>query len=131
MVSMRRIHAVAREIAERFAPRKIMLFGSYAYGRPTENSDVDFLILMRGKRVHDWGIRIRDAIDFGFPVDLVVRSPVEFQQRLADGDNFLREIHEKGKVLYEGPDARVGGKSGGRFSHRSARNAGKNVAELR
>jgi predicted nucleotidyltransferase len=108
-----------------------MLFGSYAYGNPTRDSDVDFLILMQGNRVHDWGIRIRDAITFDFPVDLVVRSPAEYRQRLAAGDCFLREIHEKGKVLYESSHARVGGKSGGRFPHRGARGARKKVAKLR
>ena len=128
---MRDIQRVAGNIARQFQPDRIMLFGSYAYGRPTEHSDVDLVILMTGNRVHDRGILIRERIEFGFPVDLLVRSPAEFKRRIAMGDCFLREIQEKGKILYEAPDARVGGKSGRRFSNRPARNARKKVPELR
>jgi predicted nucleotidyltransferase len=131
MVMMRDIQKAAWNIARQFRPRRITLFGSYAYGHPNEHSDVDLLILMAGNRVHDRGILIRERIDFGFPVDLLVRSPAEFKRRIALGDCFLREIQEKGKILYEATDARVGGKSGRRFSNRAARNARKKIPELR
>jgi len=130
MVSMRNIQAAARKIAANFRPERIVLFGSYAYGVPDENSDVDLLILMRGTRVHDRAICIRQAIDFDFPVDLVVRSPDEFDRRIAWGDFFLREIREKGKVLYEAADARVGQKGRRRLRHGTARTAGEKVAQL-
>jgi predicted nucleotidyltransferase len=110
MVSMRLIKSAAREIARRFQPQRIVLFGSHAYGRPNEHSDVDLLILMKGRRVHDRAIHIREAIDFGFPVDLLVKSPEEFKRRIAWGDFFLREIQKNGKVLYEASHARVGAK---------------------
>jgi predicted nucleotidyltransferase len=94
MVSMRDIKAAARKIAERFHPQRIILFGSYANGKANEHSDVDFMILMRGKgkRVHNQDVRISLAINFGFPVDLVVRSPEEFERRIGWGDYFLRDI---------------------------------------
>jgi predicted nucleotidyltransferase len=110
MVSMRRIQSVANEIARRFHPQRIILFGSYAYGRPDGDSDVDFLVLMKGRRVHDRALKIRQQIDFDFPVDVLVRSPGEYRRRIAWGDFFLREIHEKGKILYEAPDAGMGQK---------------------
>ena len=130
MVPMRDIKAAAREIARRFAPERVLLFGSYAYGKPTKDSDVDFLILMKGKgrRVHDKALRISLAINFGFPVDLVVRSPEEFERRIEMGDYFLREIQEKGKVLYEATDARVGEKSRGRLRNGESRGPGAKVA---
>ena len=103
---MRDIRAVAREIAMRFRPLRIVLFGSYAYGTADRNSDVDFLILMRGRSVHDRALTIRREIDFPFPVDLLVRSEAEFKKRLKWGDQFLREIQDKGKVLYESVGAR-------------------------
>jgi predicted nucleotidyltransferase len=131
MVMMRDIRRAAGNIARRFRPHRITLFGSYAYGRPNENSDVDLLILMAGHSVHDRGIHIREQIEFGFPVDLLVRSPAEFKRRIALGDCFLREIQEKGKILYEAADARMGGKGGRGFSNRSARNAGEKIAKLR
>ncbi len=121
MVNPREIKQAARRIARQFQPERIVLFGSYAYGKPTDDSDVDLLILVKGNRVHDRAIRIRMAIDFPFPVDLVVRSCGEFTRRIASGDFFLKEIQEKGKVLYETPDARMGQESRRRFRHRPAR----------
>jgi predicted nucleotidyltransferase len=120
MVAMSTIRAVARQIARTFRPQRIVLFGSYAHGTPNRHSDVDLLVLLNGKDVHDEGLRIRQSIDFDFPVDIIVRSPQEFERRIRWGDFFLREIQEKGKVLYEAPDARVGRQSGRRFRHRAA-----------
>lgn len=110
MVTRQEIRKKANQIAERFRPQKIILFGSYAYGDPDEHSDIDLLILMRGQHVHDRALRIRQEIDFDFPVDLIVRSPAEFRRRIAWGDSFLTEIRDKGKVLYEAADARMGAK---------------------
>lgn len=109
MVTLRQIKFAAGKIARQFKPQRITLFGSYARGDANEHSDVDLLILMKGKapRVHDRAIEIRRMVRFGFPVDLLVRSPEEFERRVAWGDSFPKEIQEKGKVLYEAPDARV------------------------
>jgi predicted nucleotidyltransferase len=113
MVAMREIKSAVRKIAERFHPQRIILFGSHARGNADKHSDVDLLILMkgRGRRVHDKAIDISLAIDFGFPIDLLTRSPEEFARRISWGDWFLKEIDEKGITLYEAPDARVDQKS--------------------
>ena len=80
-----------------------MLFGSYAYGKPTEGSDVDLLVIMR--RTRDRGervsVRIRHAIPRDFPLDLLVRTPSDVAKRLRWGDPFICELLEKGRVLYE------------------------------
>src|SRR5689334_17468779 len=130
MVSMRQINQIAQRIAREFSPRRITLFGSYAYGKATEDSAVDLLVLLEGRRVHDRGIQIRQAIDIPFPVDLLVRSPREVEQRIAWGDCFLREIRQKGQVLYEAADARVGEEGRRRLRHRPARSTGAKVAQL-
>ena len=104
MINPRDIQQVAIEIAEKFRPERIVLLGSYAYGKPTEDSDVDLLILVNGKRVHNRDIRIRLAIDFPFAVDLIVRSVDEFKKRIGWGDCFLMKIAEDGAILYESPD---------------------------
>ena len=131
MVDIRDIRQAAQKIARQFQPERIVLFGSYAYGQPDEHSDVDLLIVMKGQRVHDRGVAIREAIDFAFPVDLVVRSPDEVRKRIAWGDYFLQEIDEKGKVLYEATDARVGEKGRRRFFQRATRDPGKKKSQLR
>lgn len=102
MVSMEQIKALSREIGREFHPELVVLFGSYAYGTATKDSDVDLLVVMphKGK---GWRLagKIRGYIRPKFPLDLLVRSPEQIRQRLTLGDCFLKEIAEKGKVLYE------------------------------
>lgn len=102
MVTRRQIRAYARRIARHFKPERIILFGSYAYGKPTRDSDVDLLVVMphRGRGVEK-AIEIRLKVRAPFPMDLLVRSPDKIRQRLDWGDCFIQEILEKGKVLYE------------------------------
>ena len=100
-VPVRVIRRFARDVAERFAPEKIILFGSHAYGTPHEDSDVDILVVMPARNELDQAVRIRLAVDYRFPLDLLVRTPRNLAWRLAEGDSFLREIVSKGKVLYE------------------------------
>ena len=103
MVSRHAIKRFAHEVARRFKPKKIILFGSYAYGKPTEDSDVDLLVVMPCKgRSLDAALDVRVAVEAGFPLDLIVRTPTELQRRLGMGDFFLREIMDQGIVLYEG-----------------------------
>ncbi len=102
------IRRLARQIAERFQPDKIILFGSYAYGKPHEHSDVDLLVVMPAYNEINQSIRIRLAIEPPFPLDLIVRTPENLAWRLEEGDWFLREVVGKGKVLYEMIDGGVG-----------------------
>ena len=107
-VPLHAIRRFARAVAERFHPEQIVLFGSHAYGRPHADSDVDILVIMPARNKHDQAYRIRNAIPAPFPMDLMVRTPIEMRRRLAEGDLFHTEIVSKGKLLYEKGDARVG-----------------------
>ena len=113
-VPMEAIQRFAREVAERFRPDKIILFGSYAYGRPQPDSDVDILVVTSARNEHDQAVKIRMAVPVSFPMDLLVRSPSDLRWRLAEGDSFVEEIVSKGKVLYEKTDLRMGAKGRGR-----------------
>ena len=96
------IEAVARDIAEKFGPERIILFGSYAYGTPTDDSDVDFLVVMdTDERPHRVAGRILAEVRQHFPMDVIVRTPQELEYRIGLNDWFLKEITEKGQVLYE------------------------------
>jgi predicted nucleotidyltransferase len=117
-IPMRIIRRFAREVAERFDPDKIILFGSYAYGTPHADSDVDILVVMPARNQIDQAVRIDCAIDPPFPLDLIVRTPKNMKWRLEEGDSFLREITSKGKVLYEKNDRRMGKKGRSRSSRR-------------
>ena len=96
------INDVVRQIAEKFKPEKIILFGSYAYGKPTQVSDVDLLVIMKTNlREHQQEIAILTSIEYHFGLDLLVRRPETLQKRIGLGDVFLKEIMSKGKVVYE------------------------------
>jgi uncharacterized protein len=105
---MREIRRFARRVAERFHRDKIILFGSYAYGTPHADSDVDILVIMPARNQIDQACRIDDAIDPPFPLDLIVRTPKDIAWQLAEGASFLCEIMGKGMVLYEKGNGRVG-----------------------
>jgi predicted nucleotidyltransferase len=110
-VPMRVIRRFARQVAEHFHPEKIILFGSYAYGTPHADSDVDILVVMPARNEIDQSVKISLAIDPPFPLDILVRTPKKLQWRLKEGDSFLREITTKGKVLYAKDDAGMGAQS--------------------
>src|SRR6266851_8371042 len=100
-VPMSVIRRFARAVAEQFQPDKIILFGSYAYGTPHADSDVDILVIMPARNELDQAVRIRLRVAYNFPLDLLVRTPKNLSWRLAEGDGFLSEIVKRGKVLYE------------------------------
>jgi predicted nucleotidyltransferase len=109
-IPMRVIRRYARAIAEEFHPDKIILFGSYAYGTPHEDSDVDLLVVMPARNQHDQAVRIRWRLAAPFPLDLIVRTPKEMAWRLEEGESFTTTIVSKGKVLYEKDDQGMGQK---------------------
>src|SRR4051794_14231858 len=91
-VPLRVIRRFARQVAERFHPDKIILFGSYAYGTPHADSDVDILVVMPCRNQHDQAVKIRLAIPRPFAMDLIIRTPHNLGWRLAGGDMFHTEI---------------------------------------
>lgn len=114
------IRHYAAEVAERFQPHQIILFGSYAYGTPRADSDVDILVVMPARNQLDQAFKIRLAVPPTFPMDLIVRTPKNLERRLAEGESFLTEIVSKGLVLYEKNDGRMGAKGRRRSRHRAA-----------
>src|SRR5438477_10490932 len=100
-ISLAAIKRFAKKIAEKFDPDTIVLFGSFAYGKPHRWSDVDILVVMPCRNEIDQSIRIGLAFEPYFPLDLIVRKPKTLKWRLEEGDSFLREVMGQGKVLYE------------------------------
>ncbi len=103
LVSEETIQEIARRIAETFAPQKIILFGSYAYGTPTPDSDVDLLVIMESS--DSPALRSTKVARAARPrhvaLSAIVRTPAEIKRRLEMGDFFTREILEKGRQLYD------------------------------
>jgi predicted nucleotidyltransferase len=100
------IQEMIARIANQFHPWRIILFGSYAYGNPRPESDVDLLVVMETEqRETQQAMEIRQFINPLFGVDILVYTPSHLVKRLELGDSFLKEITEKGLVVYESPNA--------------------------
>lgn len=102
MISQQQIDDIATRIANRYHPEKIILFGSYAYGNPSEDSDLDLLVVLpfEGRPAYK-SVEILEMLHPALPLDLIVRTPEQLASRLALHDFFLHEVIQKGKVLYE------------------------------
>ena len=95
--------AAVDRIVHELMPEKVVLFGSFAYGAPTPDSDVDLLIILetsQPSKDRTWAVS-RLLLPRPFPVDIIVRTPQEIAQALARRDPFVQEILEHGMVLYE------------------------------
>jgi len=102
------IRSVTGQIVRQFHPQKVVLFGSYAYGQPTEDSDVDLLVLMDlDEPPLHVAAKIAAAIEHPFPIDIVVRTPTEFVAAVQRKGVFATEVVTKGITLYEAGNARV------------------------
>lgn len=108
MVKDRKLRKLILEIVERikkeYDPEKIILYGSYAYGKPTEDSDIDlFIIKDTDKRRVDRFVEVDRLIynpNLKISVSPLVYTPKELQERLLLGDDFVREILQRGEVLH-------------------------------
>src|SRR5438105_15030542 len=110
------IDYVSRIVA-RFHPHRVVLFGSYAYGAPTEDSDVDLLITRTRWPTSPLTAAGRMRIELGvpFPMDLIARTEADVARRGAGGDVFVEEIIGEGITLYAADDPRVGSRGGVRL----------------
>ena len=104
MKHQKEIKKITDQIVKKYKPEKIILFGSYAWGKPTEDSDVDlFIVKKSGKRRIDRGRELRKML-FGndFPaMDVLIYTPKELEKRISMEDFFIKEILSKGKVFYD------------------------------
>lgn len=101
------INKIKDVLVNKYKPQKIILFGSYAWGKPNPDSDLDFLIIkdvgiprpIREQEIYR--ILITYFKERNMPVDVIVHTPKETEERLNLGDPFIGEIINKGKVIYE------------------------------
>ena len=120
MVQMRQIRELSRRIARRFKPEKIILFGSYAYGKPTNLSDVDMLVILPFEgNGFDKSTEILSKTNPQFCIDLLARRPDDTARHYREFDPLIREAMDKGTVLYERDREGMGREGGSRLSKRS------------
>lgn len=96
------IEEVVRHIAAAFPPDRIVLFGSYAYGQPDPESDVDLMVVMdTDLRETAQAMCTLQQVEHHFGLDVIVRTPSSLARRVALGDPFMIEVLDRGKVMYE------------------------------
>jgi predicted nucleotidyltransferase len=110
MITREKISAITRKIAERFNPDKIILFGSYAWGKPDRDSDLDLFVVMESReRPIKRASSVRSVLrDLYVPMDILVRTPEELKYRIDIGDPFIKKILRDGQVIYARDRAGVG-----------------------
>ena len=95
---------IVKQVVAAYQPDKIILFGSYAYGKPSADSDLDLLIIKKtAERFIDRWTNVRKIVSDPkrlIPFEPLVLTPREVEERLAIGDQFIEEIIRKGEVLY-------------------------------
>jgi len=104
-----RVEQTIQNILERlltgYAPQKVILFGSYAYGNPRRDSDIDLLVIKEtSERFIDRWVTARRLLtdpSRRLPLQVIVLTPQELSERLDIGDQFIKEIIDRGEVLYD------------------------------
>ena len=95
---------IVKQVVAAYRPEKIILFGSYAYGKPRVDCDLDLLIIKRTReRFIDRWTNVRKIVSDpkrSIPFEPLILTPHELEERLARGDQFIEEIITKGEVLY-------------------------------
>jgi len=95
---------IVEKIKRNYRPERIILFGSYAYGTPDRDSDIDMLIIKKtDERPIDRRVAVARIVSDPkrfIPFEPLVLTPAELDQRIKIGDQFVREILDKGETLY-------------------------------
>jgi predicted nucleotidyltransferase len=97
------LREATRRLVAEFRAEKVYLFGSRAWGEPTEDSDYDFMVIVASsgespiRRAH----RARRALrGMGLPKDIIVRTKAEFERRAKVHASLESQVMEQGRVLY-------------------------------
>jgi len=114
---LKKLDVVVKRIVKNYQPDKIILFGSYAWGKPTEDSDFDLMIVKGDKKSGKEGFfeehkKVGDIIKGELAIDVLIHSSEEVEKRLQMGDFFYENIVNKGRYLYGSRKLDVGGWNG-------------------
>lgn len=103
MITPEIIEEVKKRLIQTYDPIAIYLFGSYAWGHPNDESDLDILVVVHSsdEKSHKRSIVGRRALwDLNIAKDLIVYTKDEFDARVADTYSLVHKVKTKGKVLY-------------------------------
>ncbi|WP_319203990.1 nucleotidyltransferase domain-containing protein [uncultured Ilyobacter sp.] len=103
MINLWKIEEAKNKLIKEFNPKKIYVFGSYAWGSPTEDSDLDLMIITKdcGNKINEMRRGIRALRGIGFSKDIIVESEHEFFENSKDINKIENEIYNRGYLIYE------------------------------
>jgi predicted nucleotidyltransferase len=94
-------------ILKQYGSEKIILFGSYAYGKPTKDSDIDLLVIknISENETRDFRLTLKKALwsklgKLNYSFDVLVDNEQRIKERIKMGDLFYKEIYSNGRILY-------------------------------
>lgn len=96
------LEIITEKIVKKYKPEKIILFGSYAWGKPHKDSDFDLFVIKKSNKTRRQRQIDVQTLIFGsdVPVDVLVYTPKEIGVRLEIDDLFIKKIINTGRVLY-------------------------------
>lgn len=101
MITREKIKEVADKIVREFHPEKIILFGSFAWGKPNEDSDIDLFIVKETDNTREFAREVdKSFFSRDFSMDIIVYTPEQVEKRKKTNDLFIKEIFTHGKFLY-------------------------------
>ncbi len=103
MIKEEEIQKLAEKIAKKYKPEKIILFGSFAWGKASVDSDIDlFIIKKTDKKKTERKLEVKKIINGSFPVDVLVYTPKEVEHSINKDKNlFIEDILRNGKIIYD------------------------------
>src|ERR1035437_4500955 len=106
MIETKQINDIVNRIALNYNPDKIILFGSYAHGNYSDNSDLDFILVKdTNTPKHKRGLEVR-RLFYGLPIsmDFKIYTSSDFSDELSNQYSFLYSAIKGSKILYERKD---------------------------
>jgi len=104
MISEKQIKTIARRIARKIKTSKIFVFGSFAYGKPEQDSDLDLCIItdLGNKRKIELMREIRSEIfqNYMIPMDILIYDNKEFEERSRNKNTLEHKILTQGILVY-------------------------------
>ncbi|MGL6131747.1 MAG: nucleotidyltransferase domain-containing protein [Fusobacteriaceae bacterium] len=103
MINLKKIEETKERLIKEFHPKKIYIFGSYAWGTPNEESDLDIMVILEkcDNKIFEMRKGLKALRGIGFAKDLIVEDEIEFLANAKENHMIENEILEKGYLLYE------------------------------
>ena len=97
----KKLKEITDKIVKEYKPEKIILFGSWAWGKPGPDSDMDLFVVKNTDNTRKTAMEIDGSIfPRPFPIDLIVYTPAQLEKRKNMKDFFIRDILTQGRILY-------------------------------